>query len=129
MSFHETEFGDGSVFRTQEVLKGNDIWPFKLGTSDDLTWANNSTGVPAIDLSSCLCTNLEGWGPFNDQFRFTPCFIDGVVLQVPNVLVLLVGLYQLYVLAGRKPRGGSSDMKWSGWLKMVCIVIFGRDEV
>lgn len=129
MSFAETELGDGSFFQAQAVLSsrigsgglgGGHLNELIFGTAAGQNSKNESSIVLSLAVPpNCFCSDPQGWGPFDGEYRFTSCFIDGVVLQFPNILLLIVGLYQIYVFSQRKPRVGT--MKWNGWLKMVSI--------
>lgn len=61
--------------------------------------ASNISSPPAS--VALLCHNKLGWGPFDSTFSLTPCFIEGVVLNLPNLFLWVFGSVQIYLLSKR----------------------------
>ena len=87
----------------QTVLYGQPMAP---SFANNLTWTLTS-----------LCQT--SWGPFDDDFQLTSCFIDGVLYGSINLFLLIFGSYQVYSLS--KNPLLSSSIDWHFWLKLVCI--------
>ncbi|ANB15991.1 ATP-binding cassette glutathione S-conjugate transporter YCF1 [Sugiyamaella lignohabitans] len=94
--------------------------------SSFLAGVTSSVGSLAGDIvSKCfLCKDPQGWGPVSEsQFSLTPCFVDGVVLNFPNLLLLTLGSYQVHQLLKQKPMSTRWDWKFVTKLTLVSIQI------
>lgn len=67
--------------------------------------------------NSSFCFDGCGWGPFTPDFQMTPCFIDGVLFGALSIFLLVLGVYQLYVLSARHPF--PSPLNWHFFTKLV----------
>lgn len=76
--------------------------------------------LPITSNSSCLCQSPAGWGPVDNEFNFTPCFIEGVLYNIPNLILIVFGSYQLYSISSHRPHPGSTD--WFFILKLALVV-------
>ncbi|CAN6675143.1 metal resistance protein Ycf1p [Trichomonascus vanleenenianus] len=70
---------------------------------------------------TCLCQDAFGWGPVTEEFELTPCFVNGVVLGFPSVFLFVLGIYQLWVLARRKPM--PTVMDWKAYSKLALVAL------
>lgn len=66
--------------------------------------------------NSSFCFDGCGWGPFTPDFQMTPCFIDGVLFGALSIFLLVLGVYQLYVLSARHPF--PSPLNWHFFTKL-----------
>lgn len=73
---------------------------------------------PIHCIFSSLCHDSLGWGPVDKNFVFTPCFINGAIANIPNLIALVFGSYQLYSLSKKKPH--SIPIDWHLFVKLVC---------
>uniref|UniRef100_A0A060TAR9 ARAD1D22132p n=1 Tax=Blastobotrys adeninivorans TaxID=409370 RepID=A0A060TAR9_BLAAD len=94
MSFHHgfREVADAEMMRVHMILDD--------ASNANFTMASKHHGHSGG--AGCLCQNELGWGPFDPKFALTPCFIDGVVLNIPSALLILLGTFQLIKLWRRK---------------------------
>jgi hypothetical protein len=115
------ELADYDLFRSQAVFLNQGLYS-QGGVVD--SWSKNTTNSPtSSSSSSCLCQNNQGWGPASqNQFSLTPCFVEGVVMNLPNLLLVTLGLYQITVLVKNKPVLAKID--WRLFSKMVCHSLF-----
>lgn len=122
MYFHSfaeyVELGENS--RAQTAL----IPPSSLfeGYSSANTASSNNPGISGFKKSTFLCRNKYGWGPLTEDYSFTPCFLDGVFLNIANLLIFTLGTYQLIVLWKRKPLPAKAT--WGLALKLVSILLY-----
>lgn len=68
-----------------------------------------------------LCHSKLGWGPFDDDFAFTPCFIDGIVLIFPSFFLLIFGSIQIHLLSKRSLP--SPRLNWHIILKIFLVIL------
>jgi hypothetical protein len=110
MEFHPlVEYSDLEHARAQSAL----VAPFS--TADRFPETPNMESMPkAVHF---LCRSSTGWGPLTPDYSFTPCFLDGVVMNVANLLILVLGTYQFFVLWERKPLPAKST--WGLATKLV----------
>lgn len=73
---------------------------------------------PIHCIFSSLCHDPLGWGPVDKNFVFTPCFINGAIANIPNLIALVFGSYQLYSLSKKKAH--SIPIDWHLFVKLVC---------
>lgn len=104
-----SEFAEAELSRAQIALVSSQPSDVKVLTEGGLF---NDT--PSID---CLCQDGKGWGPFYKDISLTPCFVDGVILILPSLLLLTLGFYQILVLSKRKPIQAKKD--WKLYSKLV----------
>lgn len=71
---------------------------------DIIGLSKNSTKSPISCFFSELCHDSLGWGPVDKHFSFTPCFVGGIVANVPTLVALVFVSYQLYSYILKKPQ-------------------------
>ncbi|KAK9370171.1 P-loop containing nucleoside triphosphate hydrolase protein [Lipomyces kononenkoae] len=75
------------------------------------------TVTPAL---SGFCRNEEGWGPASDSFYdFTPCFSDGVLVDLTSLFMIILGSYQISELFKVKPV--PTRKNWHYYTKLVLV--------
>lgn len=75
---------------------------------------------PLLCFLNALCHDPHGWGPVDKHFAFTPCFISGVLTNIPNAILILFGSYQLYSLSSKRPRANPVDWHLITKLSLIC---------
>jgi hypothetical protein len=65
-----------------------------------------------------FCYDPVGWCILLDDGSISPCFVDGVIVTAPSVILVIFGLLELRSLLSRKARPHSLTLTDN--LKMVC---------
>lgn len=58
-------------------------------------YVSGSIKALSSNATSCLCPDPRGWMPVDEHYNVSPCFIEGILLNLPNVLLLVFGIAQL----------------------------------
>lgn len=85
--------------------------------------SSSSSPSPISCFLTSLCHDSQGWGPVNNTFTLTPCFIEGVLSNIPNLLLLTFGSYQLYSLSLIRPHNCPLDWHIITKLSLVSVQI------
>ncbi|KAK9467404.1 P-loop containing nucleoside triphosphate hydrolase protein [Lipomyces arxii] len=86
--------------------------PNPLGTLDF------PTVPPSV---SSFCRDVEGWGPLSENFDFTPCFSDGILVDFTSLFIIIFGSYQISELLKVKPI--PTRKNWHFYSKIVLVGI------
>ncbi|KAK9477858.1 P-loop containing nucleoside triphosphate hydrolase protein [Lipomyces japonicus] len=69
-----------------------------------------------------FCRDPEGWGPISENyFDFTPCFSEGVIVDLTSLFIIIFGSFQISSLLKVKPV--PTPKNWAYYSKLVLVAI------
>ncbi|ODQ67153.1 multidrug resistance-associated protein 1 [Nadsonia fulvescens var. elongata DSM 6958] len=89
-----------------------------------LNVTNSISLDPGLINSTCsyLCLDKEGWFPASAVISdITPCFLDGVVLTLPSLLIIFFGSFQIKNLLEKRAVPCRTD--WHFWTKLSLVAL------